>query len=244
MGVAARRRCSPGLTAATASTDTTAPDVDDHLAGRRRRPSRSGTPVTVTAPPPTPAAAGRRRRGLHRQRRDLAPGHRPRSWTYTFTPSAVGPDLRSAAGPPTTAPTSGAVRGRHGHRRHRVRRPARARSGRAPRRPAAHRPRHQPGRARREVPRRAATASSPASASTSPAEPPAPTSAPCGPPPAPGSATVTFTNETASGWQQATLRHPDPGHRRHDLRRLLLRPVALLRQLRATSRPPRPPAAR
>ena len=68
----------PGLVAATASTDTTAPTstitapasgatvpVGDPLTVTRHRGRRRRRP-------------GRRRRGLHRQRRDLAPGHRAR----------------------------------------------------------------------------------------------------------------------------------------------------------------------
>ena len=45
-------------------------------------------------------------------------------------------------------------------------------------------------------------------ASTSSPTTPAPTSATCGRPPARSSAEVTFTNETASGWQQAALPEP------------------------------------
>ena len=39
---------------------------------------------------------------------------------------------------------------------------------------------------------------------------PAPTSGTCGPSPGPSLATVTFTNESATGWQQATFSSPVP----------------------------------
>ena len=101
--------CSPttlqtGLTAATASTDTTAPTS------------------TITAPAagatvPVGARrhghrdrgrhrrrARRRRRGLHRQRRHVAPGHRPRRRGPTRSrPTPSGAARPSGPGPPTTA---------------------------------------------------------------------------------------------------------------------------------------------
>ena len=54
---------------------------------------------------------------------------------------------------------------------------------------------------------------------------------------------VTFTDETASGWQQANFATPDRRHRRHHLRRVLLHAQPLRRQLRllhhrATTRGP------
>ena len=63
---------------------------------------------------------------------------------------------------------------------------------------------------------------------------PAPTPARSGPAPARCSATVTFTNETATGWQTATLRQPGGGHGRHHLRRVL--------HARPTATTPRTPA--
>ena len=49
-------------------------------------------------------------------------------------------------------------------------------------------------------------------------------------------ATATFTGETATGWQQVTLRDAGGDHRRHRLRRVVLRPGrALCRRRRRTS---------
>ena len=62
-----------------------------------------------------------------------------------------------------------------------------------------------------------------ASASTRRRPTPARTSAACGPPSGTRLAQATFTNETASGWQQRDLRHPGDDHAGHDLRRLVLR---------------------
>ena len=61
---------------------------------------------------------------------------------------------------------------------------------------------------------------------------PARTSATCGRPTARCSATATFTDETASGWQQVTLRRAGRDHREHDLRRLVPHAVGLLRRRR------------
>ena len=58
-------------------------------------------------------------------------------------------------------------------------------------------------------------------------------------------ATVTFTGETATGWQQATLRHAGGDHRQHHLRRRRTTPrghYAVTRELLRHRR--RPPAAR
>ena len=55
---------------------------------------------------------------------------------------------------------------------------------------------------------RTPTASSPACASTRAPATPAPTSATCGARPARNLGTVTFTGETASGWQTGHVRHP------------------------------------
>ena len=109
--------------------------------------------------------------------------------------------------------------------------------------PAATDPDSQLGRARREVPRQRQPASSPASATTSPARPPAPTWAACGPRTGTRLGNVTFTNETASGWQQATFASPIAGHGRHDLRRVVLHAEPLRRQrrlLRQRGDDPRP----
>ncbi len=53
--------------------------------------------------------------------------------------------------------------------------------------------------------------------------------------------TVTFSGESASGWQQASFSGTDPRDGRHDLRRLVQRTRRSLRgRTRATSPPPRP----
>ncbi len=65
------------------------------------------------------------------------------------------------------------------------------------------------------------TARSAASSSTRDRRMSARTRGACGPAPARNLGNVTFTNETASGWQTANVRHPDQHHRGADLRRLL-----------------------
>ena len=56
--------------------------------------------------------------------------------------------------------------------------------------------------------------------------------------------TATFTGETASGWQQATFASPDPRHRQHHLRRVVLHARRGTPSARRTS-PTRPrPAVR
>ena len=89
--------------------------------------------------------------------------------------------------------------------------------------------RRERGRARREVPVATSTAGSPASGSTRAPATPAPTPAACGPPTGTELATATFTNESASGWQQVGLRRPGRRQRRHHLRRLLPRAQRALR---------------
>ncbi len=123
----------PGLVAATASTDTTAPTsaITSPAAGatvpvgvardrhrhrrRRRRP-------------------GRRRRGLDRQRHHLAAGHRSRDVDLHLHPGQLGLHHAAQPGHRRQRQHRGAVRRHPGHRRHRARPPARARSGRARRR--------------------------------------------------------------------------------------------------------------
>ena len=63
---------------------------------------------------------------------------------------------------------------------------------------------------------------SPACGSTRAPATPAPTSATCGPPPAPAG-TVTFTSETATGWQQVDFATPVAVTAEHHLRRVVLR---------------------
>ena len=134
----------PGLRAATASTDTTAPTVDHHRPGGRRQ-----LPV---------GHAGHHHRHRHRHRRRRVGGVEVSidsgatwrratgraSWTYTWTPPRPGAvdharpgrrrqrQHRDAAAP--AAVTVGSAAGRA----------ARARSGPARATPAAHRPGHEP----------------------------------------------------------------------------------------------------
>ena len=96
-----------GLVAATKSTDTAAPTVDDHRAGRRRHAQPTARHVTVDR-------HGRR----HRRRRVAgvevstdggatwhpATGHD--LWTYTYVQHGHRAARRSGCGPWTTAPTS------------------------------------------------------------------------------------------------------------------------------------------
>ena len=64
-----------GLTAATASTDTTAPDIDDHLAVAGRHPVGRFGRDHQRDRDRRGRRRGRRRRGLDRRRHDLASGH-------------------------------------------------------------------------------------------------------------------------------------------------------------------------
>ena len=52
-------------------------------------------------------------------------------------------------------------------------------------------------------------------------------------------AQATFTDETASGWQQVTFSSPGGGDRRHHLRRVVLRPQRALLGSRPTASPTR-----
>ena len=56
--------------------------------------------------------------------------------------------------------------------------------------------------------------------------------------------TVTFTGETASGWQQATFAAPHRGDRQHDLRRVVLRALAVRRERRLLRQRAPPSAGR
>ena len=112
------------------------PDLDDHLASRRRARSPLGTPVTIT-----------RHRDRHRRRRvggvevstdGGATWHRAtgrESWTYTFTPSASGTvTIRSrATDDSANIETPCGRRDHHGRRRRTADVPVHA-SGRARRR--------------------------------------------------------------------------------------------------------------
>ena len=51
-------------------------------------------------------------------------------------------------------------------------------------------------------------------------------------------ATATFTNETASGWQQVNFANPVADHRQHRLRGLVLRPRRAATPSTTTTSPP------
>ncbi len=143
----------PGLVAASASTDTTATHLDDHLAAAGGTTVPVGNPVTVSG---TAAdAGGGRVGGVEVSTDNGTTWHRAtgrETWSYSFTPSSNGSRSRCAAARPTTAPTSGAastgvtltVGERRGHL------PVHDLAGHGDARDD--RPRHHPGRARREVP--------------------------------------------------------------------------------------------
>ena len=110
--------------------------------------------------------------------------------------------------------------------------------------PGRHRPRHQLGRARREVPRQHRRLHHRHPLLQAHADHRHPRRAACGPRPAPGSARSPSPTSTASGWQQATFATPDPRHRGHDVRRLLLHAQPATSRTAPTSPPARPRAAR
>ena len=217
----------------------------------RRRPTRPPPTSTITSPAAGATLAagqpghdhrhrhrqrrrtGRRRRGLHRRRRHLATG----------PPGASIVDLHVHAAPQRRSLRSASP----GHRRQRRtsrppspraspsasrrRPPARARSGPAPPTPAGTDPDTQLGRAGREVPRRDQTGSitgirfykGAGNTGTHVGSLWTSTGTRLGH----GRPSPT---RRASGWQQAIVRHPGPGHRQHHLRRLLLRARRPLRR--------------
>ena len=194
----------PAWSPATASTDTDRADLDDHVARRRRRRRQPARRHDQRHRDRRRRRRGRRRRGLDRRRRHLAPGDRAATnWTYTWTPGATG---------------SGDDQEPRG-RRQRQHRDARRRR---------HRQRHgsrdlpvldlerlvharrvdndtERGRARRQVPlRRRRLHHRPALLQgrrqhRHPRRPPVDAPARC-------SAAATFSGETATGWQQVSLR--------------------------------------
>ena len=135
----------------------------------------------------------------------------------------------------TRAPTR--VGHRPAVRGHRARSRRRRRSSTSPRRPASTRGDTIARSSWASSSRPTTTARSPASASTRPRPTPARTSAACGRSTGTQLAQATFTNETASGWQTVTFSTPGRDHRRHHLRRVLLRAQ------RRTTRPPRTASA-
>ena len=182
------------------------PDLDDHLARRPAPRVPVGTPVTVTG---TAAdTGGGRVGGVEVSTDNGATWHRAtgrETWTYTFTPSTAGAltlrsraDRRQRQHPDAAAADVTVTVGDPGDTC-----PCTIWPGTAT--PAGTDPDTSSvelGVKFRAADRRlhhrhpllqAATADQ------------APTSALCGPAPAPSSATVTFTDETASGWQQATF---------------------------------------
>ena len=207
------------------------------------RPTPSARPSRVTSPAAGASRAngathhahrhghrhrrrpGRGRRGLHRRRRP--PGTRPPAPRRGPTPCiqhGVGSTRPSASARSTTAPTSA----RPPTPRRQRHLPVHASSGRScPPTPATNDTvavelglRFTPDGRR---------LSSPGSASTRAPATPGRTPARLWNAPAPQLATVTFTNETATGWQTADFGTPVPVTRGHHLRRVLLRPQRALR---------------
>ena len=140
----------PGLVAATASTDTTAPTsaITSPAAGAT---VPVGAPVTVTG---TAADTGGRVGGVEVSTDNGTTWRRAtgrETWTYTFTPTSSGSHHAAQPGHRRQRQHRGADRRHPGERR--------LRAGHLPVHDLAghgdaggDRPRHQPGRARREVP--------------------------------------------------------------------------------------------
>ena len=218
----------PGLVAATASTDAVGPDLDDHRP-RQRRHVPVGNPLTVTG---TAAdTGGGRVGGVEVSTDNGATWHRAtgrETWSYSFTPSTAGTiTIRSratddsaniqtpAAGVTVTVGNGPATC------------PCTIWPGTAT--PARDRPRHQLGRAGREVPRGDQRVHHRDPLLQAGRRPPAPTSAPCGPAPAPSWARPPSpTRPPAAGSRPASPR--PSGHGGHDLRGVLLHAVAVRRQ--------------
>ena len=81
-----------GLAAASASTDTAAPSVDDHIPDRRRQGRGRQRRSRSAARRPT-RGGGRRSAGSRSRSTAARPGTRRQgaaNWTYTWTPSATG----------------------------------------------------------------------------------------------------------------------------------------------------------
>ena len=229
MGVAADDP-APGLVAATASTDTTAPTsaITSPAAGAT---VPVGTPVTVTG---TAADTGGGASAASRSPPTTArPGTGPPAARRGPTPSPRPPRARSrsGAGRPTTAPTS--------------RPPARASTVTVGTAPATCPCTIWPGTA---TPAATDPDTSPVElgvkfrASTAgfitgiryykPGQPPAPTSARLWTGTGTRLANVTFTNESASGWQQATFATPVAVTANTTYVASYFTPVALRRQRR------------
>ena len=94
-GRPARARCRPAWSAATASTDTDAPSSADHLAAWPAPTSRAARRSRSAAPPRTPRESPAAARSAASRSRPTAapPGTRRRgatNWTYSWTPGATG----------------------------------------------------------------------------------------------------------------------------------------------------------
>ena len=172
-------------------------------AARRRRrdgPGRVSYDAASRTATLNPTASLATRHDLHRHRqRSGRPGRQP-----SATPASPGPftDGRPAPARIWAGTATPADRARSGHRA---------------------------VRAGRQVPRPTSPATSPGCASTRAPATPAPTSAPLDAHRRRSWPRATFTGETATGWQQVTLRHAGRGHGQHDLRRLVPRPERRLR---------------
>ena len=200
-----------GLSAATASSDTTAPDIDHHSPGRRRY--RSGRPAANRQRHSNRCGRrqGRRGRGLDRQRNVMASSDRPRLLVLHVHPRQQRDTDDHDAGYRRQPPHRDTVARPHHHCRTGTPPPpgtARAPSGRAPQ------PRLLP---RIPTPARSRSASSsvpprpdpsPASGSTRDPAIPEPTSVTCGRLAVRSWRSATFTGESASGWQQVNFGSP------------------------------------
>ena len=197
-----------GLTAATASTDTTPPTLDDHLAhqrldgsGRQHRDHLGHRDRH--------RRRGGRRRGLDRRRHDLALRQHDRSGGGE---RQLDLQLDRARNAPSTKimsraiDDSGNIETPSAGVTVNVGCPCSIWATRRP--PDAGLRRRQRRRGRDEVHSPTPTAPSPASASTSRRPTPAPTSASLWNASGQLLAQVTFTGETASGWQNATFSSP------------------------------------
>ena len=234
-----RRRCWPGWSPATASTDTTPPTSTitsparrrDHRGRRQvtRSPARRPTPAAASSPasrsPPTAAPPGTRASGHDRAG--------PTRWVAHGNPTR---DDRVARGRRQRQPRD-PVRRDHGQRQlplldlgHR-RDPGHARLRR----------RHRRSRSGSSSPR-TPSASSPASGSTRRRRTPAPTSATCGPRAGQLLASADVHRRDRVRLAAGQLLKPGADQPEHDLRGVLLRPRRATTaddEATSTRRPPR-----
>ena len=104
-----------GLVAATASTDTTRPDLDDHRAGRRRDGARRQPGHDHRHGQRHRRRRRRRRRGVDRRRGDLAPGDRAASVELHLDADGAGPVTIRSRATDDSAQHRDARAGRDGH---------------------------------------------------------------------------------------------------------------------------------